>query len=164
MPAEPAPRPAPILDADGLEHFLDDVRSRNLRLVFTNGCFDLIHPGHVAYLMQARALGDRLLIGLNSDESVRRLKGAGRPLVDARGRAIVLCSLRCVDGITLFGEETPRKLILRVRPSVLVKGGDYKPEEVAGASDLPQWGGRLVILPFREGYGTTELIRRIRNL
>jgi rfaE bifunctional protein nucleotidyltransferase chain/domain len=118
----------------------------------------------VAYLMQARALGDRLLVGLNSDDSVRRLKGPGRPLVDARGRAIVLGSLRCVDGITLFGQDTPRELILRVRPAVLVKGGDYRAEEVVGASDLPQWGGRLEILPFQGGYGTSELIRRIRNL
>jgi D-beta-D-heptose 7-phosphate kinase/D-beta-D-heptose 1-phosphate adenosyltransferase len=114
--------------------------------------------------MQARALGDRLLVGLNSDESVRRLKGPGRPLVDARGRAIVLGSLRCVDAIALFSQETPRELILRVRPAVLVKGGDYKPEEVVGADDLPRWGGRLQILPFQRGYGTSELIQRIRNL
>lgn len=156
--------PAPVLASEGLDQFLEEVRSNNLSLVFTNGCFDLIHPGHVAYLMEARSLGDRLLIGLNSDASVRRLKGAGRPLVPEAGRALVLGSLRCVDGIAVFDTDTPRDLILRVRPSVLVKGGDYKPDQVVGASDLPSWGGRLSILPFRTGYSTSELIRGIRNL
>lgn len=154
---------APILDEAALDRFLEETRDRRLRLVFTNGCFDLIHPGHVAYLTEARSLGDRLLVGLNSDASVRRLKGPPRPLVPAGGRAAVLASLRCVDAVTFFDEDTPRDLILRVRPAVLAKGGDYRPEEVVGASDLQAWGGELRILAFRPGYATSDLVRRIRN-
>jgi D-beta-D-heptose 7-phosphate kinase/D-beta-D-heptose 1-phosphate adenosyltransferase len=157
------PAAAPILDPAALERFLAPVRAAGLRLVFTNGCFDLIHPGHVAYLEEARALGDRLLVGLNTDASVRRLKGPARPLVPAEGRAAVLAALRCVDAVTFFDEDTPRDLILRVRPAFLVKGGDYRPEEVVGAADLPAWGGELRILPFRAGYATSDLVRRIRN-
>ena len=159
---EPDPLgPAPLLDSDRLDRFLEAVRARGERLVFTNGCFDLIHPGHVAALFEARALGDRLLVGLNSDESVRRLKGNGRPLIGQHDRALLLGSLRCVDAVALFGEDTPRELIRRVRPDVLVKGGDYRPEEIAGARDLPEWGGRLAIVPFRPGHSTSDLIRRI---
>jgi D-beta-D-heptose 7-phosphate kinase/D-beta-D-heptose 1-phosphate adenosyltransferase len=154
---------APILDEPGLLRFLDEIRANGLRLVFTNGCFDLIHPGHVAYLMEARALGDRLLVGLNSDDSVRRLKGAGRPLIPERGRGEILAALRCVDAVVVFGEDTPRELILRVRPKFLVKGGDYRPEEVVGATDLPGWGGELRILPFREGFATSKIIAAVRN-
>lgn len=155
---------APILDDEGLGRFLEEVRAQRLRLVFTNGCFDLIHPGHVAYLNEARALGDRLLVGLNSDASVRRLKGPPRPLIPAEGRALVLASLRSVDAVTLFDTDTPRDLILRVRPAILAKGGDYRPDEVVGATDLPAWGGVLTTLPFRPGYATSEIVRRIRNL
>ena len=163
MSARPPAGQAPILDDATLPGFLDETRREGLRLVFTNGCFDLIHPGHVAYLAEARALGDRLLVGLNTDASVRRLKGPDRPLVPQADRAQVLASLRFVDGVVLFGEETPRTLILRVRPHVLVKGGDYRPEEVVGASDLPRWGGELRILPFRPGYSTSDLIDRLRK-
>jgi D-beta-D-heptose 7-phosphate kinase/D-beta-D-heptose 1-phosphate adenosyltransferase len=158
------PDPAPLLDAGALEEFLGGARARSLRLVFTNGCFDLIHPGHVAYLAEARALGDLLLVGLNSDASVRRLKGPGRPLIPQEGRFAVLASLRCVDGVVVFEEDTPRDLILRVRPRFLVKGGDYTPAEVVGARELAGWGGELVLLPFRSGYSTSELVRSIRNL
>jgi len=158
------PKPAPVLDEQGLDRFLREIRTNELTLVFTNGCFDLIHPGHVDYLMEARSLGDRLLVGLNSDDSVRRLKGPGRPLVAEQGRSLVLGSLKCVDGIVIFDTDTPRDLILRVRPAILVKGGDYKEQDVVGARDLASWGGRLEILPFRAGYATSELIRCIRNL
>jgi D-beta-D-heptose 7-phosphate kinase/D-beta-D-heptose 1-phosphate adenosyltransferase len=158
------PRPAPLLDAAGLDRFLEEARRAGLRLVFTNGCFDLIHPGHIAYLTEARSLGDRLILGLNTDASVRRLKGTGRPLVPQEGRAAVLAALRCVDAVTLFEEDTPRDLILRVRPHVLVKGGDYRPEEVVGAADLPAWGGVLRILPFVPGYSSSRLMDQLRNL
>jgi len=154
----------PLLGDDDLDRILTDARSRELRVVFTNGCFDLIHPGHVAYLADARALGDLLLVGLNSDASVRRLKGAGRPLIPQDGRAMVLASLRSVDGVVLFEEDTPRSLIRRLRPRFLVKGGDYTADRVVGASDLVGWGGELILLPFRSGYSTSELIRNIRNL
>jgi D-beta-D-heptose 7-phosphate kinase/D-beta-D-heptose 1-phosphate adenosyltransferase len=155
---------APLLDRHGLERFLEEVRRKGESLVFTNGCFDLLHAGHVAYLTQARALGDRLLIGLNSDASVGRLKGPGRPLVPEQERARVLGALRCVDGVVLFDEDTPRELILRVRPQILVKGGDYSPEQVVGAVEVRAWDGVVEILPYREGFSTSEMIRRIRNL
>ncbi len=158
-----APRPAPLLDDAGLERFLAEARGASLRLVFTNGCFDLIHPGHVAYLTEARSLGDRLIVGLNADASVRRLKGPGRPLIGQEGRAAVLGALRCVDAVVLFGEDTPRDLILRVRPHVLVKGGDYRAEDVVGATDLPAWGGTLRILPYLPGHSTSEIMDRLRN-
>lgn len=157
-------RPAPLLDARGLDCFLADCRAAGLRLVFTNGCFDLIHPGHVAYLSEARSLGDRLIVGLNTDASVRRLKGPDRPLVPEAGRASVLAALRCVDAVVLFDEDTPRDLILRVRPAILVKGGDYTPETVVGASDVSSWGGTLRILPFLPGYSTSGIVDRLRNL
>jgi len=156
--------PAPVFaagDVSGLDRHLAAVRASGLRLVFTNGCFDLIHPGHVAYLAAARALGDRLLVGLNSDASVRRLKGPGRPIVPEADRAAVLAAFRSVDAVAIFGEDTPRDLIVRVRPAVLVKGGDYAPSEVAGAGDLPAWGGELRIVPFVPGYATSSVIARI---
>ena len=159
-----ATRSAPLLDAAGLDRFLADARGADLKLVFTNGCFDLIHPGHVAYLAAARALGDRLIVGLNSDAGIRRLKGAGRPLIPQEGRAAVLGALRSVDAVVLFDEETPRDLILKVRPDVLVKGGDYRPDEVVGAGDLPAWGGTLRIVPFLPGHSTSTIIDRLRNL
>jgi rfaE bifunctional protein nucleotidyltransferase chain/domain len=163
--ADPARVARPPLLGDGdLERILADARSHDLRVVFTNGCFDLIHPGHVAYLADARALGDLLIVGLNSDASVRRLKGPGRPLIPQDGRAAVLASLRSVDGVVLFEEDTPRDLICRVRPRFLVKGGDYTADRVVGASDLAGWGGELVLLPFRKGFSTSVLIQNIRNL
>jgi rfaE bifunctional protein nucleotidyltransferase chain/domain len=155
---------APLLEGTALDRFLADARVGGQRIVFTNGCFDLVHPGHVTYLEEARRLGDMLLIGLNSDDSVRRLKGPGRPLIPQEGRVAVLSSLRSVDGVILFEEDTPRDLILRIRPRFLVKGGDYSADRVVGASDLPAWGGELVLIPFRSGYSTSVLIRDIRNL
>ncbi len=138
-------------------------RPREVRVVFTNGCFDLLHPGHVAYLEEARALGDALVVGLNTDASVRRLKGAGRPLVPEEARARVLAGLAAVDAVTLFDEDTPRELIGALLPDVLVKGGDYALDQVAGKEEVEGAGGQVRILPFREGYSTTELVRRIRE-
>lgn len=155
---------SPLLDSEGLSAFLAQVQELEERLVFTNGCFDLIHPGHVAYLKDARALGDRLLVGLNSDRSTRQLKGPGRPLVPQEGRAAVLAALRAVDGVVLFDEETPRDLILRVRPRFLVKGGDYQADDVVGAEEVRGWGGEVRIVPYRGGFSTSDLIHRIRNL
>lgn len=137
--------------------------SRSERIVFTNGCFDLLHRGHVEYLQEARALGDVLVIGLNSDASVRRLKGAGRPLVAAADRAAVLAALRCVNAITIFEEDTPRRLIAALLPDVLAKGGDYDADDVVGADAVRAADGEVAILPFRSGYSTTGLIQRIRE-
>ncbi|MBM3285955.1 MAG: D-glycero-beta-D-manno-heptose 1-phosphate adenylyltransferase [Candidatus Eisenbacteria bacterium] len=164
MPEGASPSLAPLLSGESLERFLTQARLRGARVVFTNGCFDLIHPGHAAYLEEARALGDLLLVGLNTDRSVRLLKGPGRPLVPEDGRALLLRSLRSVDGVILFHEETPLSLIRLIRPAFLVKGGDYAPDAVVGAREILEWGGELRILPFRAGYSTSDLVFRIRNL
>ncbi len=136
-------------------------RPRRGTLVFTNGCFDLLHRGHVAYLHAARALGDALVVGVNTDASVRRLKGPGRPLVPAEDRAVVLAALAAVDAVTLFEEDTPRGLIADLLPDILVKGGDYAPDEVVGREEVEAAGGRLVLLPYLEGRSTTALMHRI---
>jgi D-beta-D-heptose 7-phosphate kinase/D-beta-D-heptose 1-phosphate adenosyltransferase len=130
------------------------------RVVFTNGCFDLLHVGHVRLLRQAAALGDYLVVGINSDESVRRLKGPGRPINDGESRAELLAALECVDAVTLFEEDTPLALIEATLPDVLVKGGDYRPEEVVGRAEVEAAGGRLVLIPLVEGFSTTDLVRR----
>lgn len=136
-------------------------RPRPARVVFTNGCFDLLHRGHVEVLFRARELGDVLVVGLNSDASVRRLKGAGRPLVAQEDRAAIVAALACVDVVTIFDEDTPRELVAALLPDVLVKGGDYRPQDVVGATEVEAAGGRVVILPYLEGRSTTDLIRRI---
>ena len=132
-------------------------------LCFTNGCFDLIHPGHVQYLAEARALGDFLVVGLNSDASVARLKGPGRPLQDEAARAAILLGLRSVDAVVLFDEDTPLDLIQALRPDVLVKGGDYTPEAVVGREIVEGRGGKLVLIPFLPGHSTSRIEERIRS-
>jgi rfaE bifunctional protein nucleotidyltransferase chain/domain len=133
------------------------------RVVFTNGCFDLLHPGHVAYLEQARSLGEVLVVGLNTDASVLRLdKGAGRPVNPESDRARVLAALACVDRVVLFAEDTPAELITALQPDVLVKGGDYQLHEIVGREVVEARGGQVLALPFVPGYSTTELLRRIR--
>jgi D-beta-D-heptose 7-phosphate kinase/D-beta-D-heptose 1-phosphate adenosyltransferase len=132
-------------------------------LCFTNGCFDLIHPGHVQYLADARALGTFLVVGLNSDASVARLKGTGRPLQDETARAAVLLGLRSVDAVVRFDEDTPEDLIRALQPDVLVKGGDYTPETVVGREIVEGRGGRLVLIPFLPGHSTSRIEQRIRT-
>ena len=138
-------------------------RPREGRLVFTNGVFDLLHRGHVEYLYAARALGDALVVGVNSDASVRRLKGETRPVVPLEDRLFVLAGLGCVDGVTSFEEDTPRELIAALLPDVLVKGGDYRAADVVGGREVRDAGGEVMILPFVEGRSTTRLIRRIED-
>ncbi len=130
------------------------------RMVFTNGCFDLLHRGHVYYLTRAREMGDFLVVGLNNDESVRRLKGPGRPLNDARSRSEVLAALSVVDAVILFGEDTPLKLITALKPDILVKGGDYREEEIVGYREVLSWEGEVRTIPVLEGYSTTSILRR----
>ena len=130
-------------------------------LCFTNGCFDLIHPGHVQYLEDVRALGDFLVLGLNSDASVARLKGPSRPLQDERARALVLLGLRSVDAVVRFDEDTPLELIRALQPDVLAKGGDYTPETVVGRDVVEAKGGRLVLIPFLPGHSTSTIVGRI---
>ena len=157
-PTAPAEK---VLDRDeALERF---GRPRTDRLVFTNGCFDLLHRGHVEYLDRARRFGDALLVGLNTDASVRRLKGGGRPYVDQDDRAAVVAGLASVDAVVLFGEDTPRALIADLLPDVLVKGGDYRPDQIVGRDEVEGAGGRVEVIPFLEGYSTTELAERVRG-
>jgi len=132
------------------------------RIVFTNGCFDLIHPGHVDYLNRARDLGDRLVIGVNTDASVSDLKGPHRPIQHESGRMQVLASLACTDGLVLFSEETPKRLIEEVMPDVLVKGGDYTIETIVGAREVMANGGKVQVISFLEGYSTSALEKKIK--
>ncbi len=127
-------------------------------LVFTNGCFDLLHVGHIRSLEEARGLGDRLIVGLNSDASVRRLKGRGRPAIPARQRAEILAALACVDWVVVFGQDTPLSLIRALRPHVLAKGGDWSIDEIVGREDVQSWGGRAVRLREIPGVRTTSLL------
>ena len=133
------------------------------KIVFTNGCFDVLHFGHVHYLLEARKLGDILVVGLNSDDSVRRLKGPARPINGEKERAFVLAALCCVDYIVLFEEDTPENLIKAVRPDVLVKGGDYALDQIVGADFVRQNGGTVTTIPFVEGYSSTLVIEQLKT-
>jgi len=134
------------------------------KIAFTNGCFDILHPGHIGYLSAARQLGDYLIIGLNDDDSVYRLKGDHRPINPLEDRACMLASLRCVDMVVAFSEDTPLNLIKHLKPDVLIKGGDYRTEDIIGASEVRAHGGEVVAMPFIEGYSTSDLITRIRTM
>jgi rfaE bifunctional protein nucleotidyltransferase chain/domain len=139
-------------------------QARGMKVVFTNGCFDIIHAGHVTYLSKARALGDCLVVGLNSDVSVKKLdKGPDRPVNNERARAAVLSAFACVDHVVLFDEDTPINLIRRVRPDVLVKGGDWAVEDIVGADEVRSSGGQVLTIPFEDGFSTTSLIEKIRQ-
>ncbi|MCR5880381.1 D-glycero-beta-D-manno-heptose 1-phosphate adenylyltransferase [Phenylobacterium sp. J367] len=147
-----------------LQRLSDEVarwRAKGLRVGFTNGCFDILHKGHVAYLGQARTWCDRLVVGLNSDASVRALKGEGRPVNDLESRALVLAGLGSVDLVVPFDEDTPLRLIEAARPDVLIKGADYTEAEVVGAREVRSWGGEVKLAEIVEGYSTTAAIRRM---
>ena len=132
-------------------------------MVFTNGCFDILHRGHVEYLQRARGLGDLLVVGVNTDESVERLKGEGRPVVSQEDRVLVLAGLESVDAVTLFHEDTPRELIAALLPDVLVKGGDYQLHEVVGREEVEEAGGEVIIIPLIPGRSTTDLLQKVRG-
>jgi D-beta-D-heptose 7-phosphate kinase/D-beta-D-heptose 1-phosphate adenosyltransferase len=138
-------------------------RAANARVVFTNGVFDLLHRGHVEYLEEARALGDRLVVGVNSDASVRRLKGPSRPIVGEADRLALVAALACVDLAVLFADDTPLRLIEAVQPDVLVKGGDYAVPEIVGRDVVEARGGRVTTIALRPGLSTSELVKRIRE-
>jgi D-beta-D-heptose 7-phosphate kinase/D-beta-D-heptose 1-phosphate adenosyltransferase len=139
-------------------------RMMSKTISFTNGCFDILHPGHIASLSDAAREADFLIVGLNSDESAKRLKGAGRPVMDEGSRALVLASLVMVDAIVIFDEDTPLDLINLVKPDVLVKGGDYTLDEIVGAKEVKAAGGRVVINPIVAGFSTTGILEKIRTL
>ncbi len=150
----------------GLEELLAMVaesRQRNERVIMTNGCFDVLHAGHVAYLEEAKSLGDRLIVAVNDDDSVRRLKGESRPINGLEDRLLVLAGLAAVDWVVPFSEDTPAALIAKILPDVLVKGGDYNPDEIAGAKEVLRNGGEVRVLPFRDGHSSSRIIDRLRD-
>jgi len=153
-----------LIDIKNIEAFSKELKDSGKKIVFTNGCFDIIHPGHTKYLQSAKSLGDVLILGLNSDDSVRRLKGSERPLNCEEDRAEVLLALESVDHVVVFTEDTPCNLISRIKPDVLAKGGDYKKEDIVGADVVEENGGEVVVIPFVPGKSTTSLIEKIRKL
>ena len=163
MTAAPRSARSKLLSRRAAREAARRARRNGETVVFTNGCFDLLHVGHVRSLERARRQGDRLLVAVNSDASVRRQKGRGRPIVPARRRAEVLAALECVDWVVVFGEDTPLALIRSVRPDVLAKGGDWRLEEIVGRAEVQSWGGRVVRIPVVPGSRTTALVERIRG-
>ncbi len=142
-------------------HLCDNLRSQGKKIIFTNGCFDILHSGHIQYLEQAKALGDILFLGLNSDDSVRRIKGSPRPIVSEKERAFVVAGLQSVDFVVIFEQDTPYELIRLLKPDILVKGGDWNPEDIVGSDIVQGYGGRVLSLPYLEGISTTELFFKI---
>ncbi len=150
-----------LVDLDTLLALVNEARDRNERIIMTNGCFDVLHAGHVSYLEEAKSLGDRLIVAVNDDDSVRRLKGESRPINALEDRLLVLAGLAAVDWVVPFPEDTPAKLIAAVLPDVLVKGGDYRPEEIVGAREVLQNGGEVRVLAFRDGHSSSRIIERL---
>ena len=150
-----------IKDRVVLTPLIEQERTNGRLVVFTNGCFDLLHAGHVKYLQAARQLGDLLVLGLNSDASVRRLKGPKRPLINEEERAHILAALDCIDYVCLFDEDTPLELIAALRPQILVKGGDYTTDAVVGRDIVESYGGRVELIPFVDGKSTTNIIEKV---
>ena len=153
-----------VIDKDLLESTIAQWKNNQNKIVFTNGCFDILHLGHIDYLSKAAAFGDVLIIGVNTDFSVQRLKGRGRPINNEYSRTRILAALEFVDGVVLFDEETPIELIKAITPDILVKGGDYKAEEVVGHDHVTTSGGEVRIIDFLPGYSTSSIIQKISNL
>jgi D-beta-D-heptose 7-phosphate kinase/D-beta-D-heptose 1-phosphate adenosyltransferase len=148
---------------DGAQARVREWRASGQKVVFTNGCFDLLHPGHISLLYQARALGDRLVVGLNTDASVRRLKGPQRPILSEADRAAMLGALSCVDAVVLFDQDTPLDIIAALRPDILVKGSDYTPEQVVGRQVVESYGGCVKLVAVLQGYSTTGLAVKLAS-
>ena len=142
---------------------LDQWRNENKKIVFTNGCFDLIHLGHIDILARSSDLGDILIIGVNSDSSIQKLKGENRPIIEENSRVKQLAALEFVDAVVLFHEDTPQKLIETIKPDVITKGGDYKAENVVGNEVVTQKNGQVVIIPLTQGYSTTSILKKIKD-
>jgi rfaE bifunctional protein nucleotidyltransferase chain/domain len=152
-----------VLTLKEFQKIRQDIKEKNLKLVFTNGCFDILHRGHIAYLNEAKSLGDLLIVGLNSDSSVIKLKGTNRPYNIENDRAFVLDNLKAVDYIILFSEDTPYNLIKNVKPDYLVKGGDWKEEEIVGSDIVKEYGGKVISLKYIDDYSTTSFINKIKE-
>jgi rfaE bifunctional protein nucleotidyltransferase chain/domain len=152
-----------ILTLPELKKRVEQWRVTGKTIAFTNGCFDILHAGHIASFTEASQHGDMLVVGLNADSSIKGLKGKNRPVNNEEARALLVASLSMVDAVVLFAEPTPLELIKAIKPDALVKGGDYKVEDIAGASEVIGWGGKVVINPIVEGYSTTSIINKIQN-
>jgi D-beta-D-heptose 7-phosphate kinase/D-beta-D-heptose 1-phosphate adenosyltransferase len=155
---------AKLVRSGDLGALVGRLRAAGRRIAFTNGCFDVLHAGHVRYLQSARASGDVLVVGLNDDDSVRRFKGEGRPVNPLADRIAVLCALTAVDHVVVFGEDTPLCLIQRIQPDVLVKGEDWREKGVVGREVVEKRGGKVLLLPLLEGRSTTDILRRAREV
>ena len=155
--------PSKILTLPELEKKIAQWQLIGKTIAFTNGCFDILHAGHIASLSEAAKQADILIVGLNADSSINGLKGPDRPINKEDARALLLASLLMVDVVILFSEPTPRDLIVAIKPDVLVKGGDYKVEDIAGAKEVIGWGGKVIINPIVEGFSTTSIINKIQN-
>ncbi|MBK8777032.1 MAG: D-glycero-beta-D-manno-heptose 1-phosphate adenylyltransferase [Saprospiraceae bacterium] len=153
-----------MISRDDLQTSLNQWHSQGEKIVFTNGCFDILHYGHIDYLEKAKSLGDRLIVGINSDSSVTKLKGPHRPIQDEYSRQAIMAALSCVDVVILFSEATPLNLIHFVKPDILVKGGDWDLEAIVGSSFVASYGGQVKTIPYIEGYSTTNIERKIKNL
>jgi rfaE bifunctional protein nucleotidyltransferase chain/domain len=154
---------ARVLALEAAVRLVESRRSEGRTIVFTNGVFDLLHPGHLRYLQQARSLGDVLVVGVNADASVRRNKGPARPITSGMERAEIVAALACVDAVVLFHEDTPAEIIRSIQPDVLVKGADWPADQIVGRDTVEARGGRVVRIPVEQGYSTTELVEKIRG-
>jgi len=155
--------PNKILTLPDLQRKIAQWRILSKKIVFTNGCFDILHVGHIASFTEAAKHGDYLIVGLNADASIKGLKGENRPVNDEQSRALVLASLAMVDAVIIFSEPTPLELIKAIQPDALVKGGDYKIEDIVGAKEVMSWGGQVIINPIVEGFSTTSIINKLQN-
>ncbi|MEI6631712.1 MAG: D-glycero-beta-D-manno-heptose 1-phosphate adenylyltransferase [bacterium] len=150
-----------IKSPHSLKIIFSQLKKRGERIVFTNGCFDLLHFGHVSYLREAKKRGDVLVVGVNSDTSVRRIKGKNRPIIDEKNRLSVIAALESVDYVVLFSEDTPLNLIKALRPDILVKGADWDKKDIVGADFVSSYGGEVIVIKLSKGYSTTKIIRKI---
>jgi D-beta-D-heptose 7-phosphate kinase/D-beta-D-heptose 1-phosphate adenosyltransferase len=157
------PASSRVLTGQQVAALVGRLRAANKIVVFTNGVFDLVHPGHVRYLQQARALGDALIVGVNADESVRRNKGPDRPVTPQAERAELLAALACVDAVVVFGEDTPAEIIETVQPDILVKGADWAADQIVGRDTVEARGGRVERIPVEQGHSTTRIVEKIRS-
>lgn len=153
-----------IMTLEQMEQIRNQLRTEAKKVVFTNGCFDILHPGHARYLYSAEELGDFLIVAVNSDASVKAIKGLSRPILGQDARAEMVAALGCVDGVIIFQEPDPKKVIQHLLPDILVKGGDWEENQIIGADVVKQAGGKVIRIPFSEGFSTTELIKKVIEL
>ena len=153
-----------ILERNALKDKLEELRKKGEKIAFTNGCFDILHVGHIRYLREAKKTADVLVLALNSDSSVRSLKGKERPLVPEKERAEIIAALEFIDFVTIFNELTPLELINYLKPDILIKGGDWAEEDVVGREEIKEWGGRVAIIPEVEGKSTTNIVEKLKKL